>query len=204
MYNNTRNEIMKITSFFANYRHHLKIERQSQTYSIKSQWVMIDVTKLKQLHKNLNRWLQTQCKRSIMIKLFEMKEKVYLQINNIKTKQKNKKLNHKNIESFKILRNIKDLSYKLKLSMKIKIHSVFYAFMLQWCNQDLSIQIIETLIEFNNEYKVEIILEKRTINRELHYLIKWKEYNVLKNIWKFRENLKNCVRMLWCFEKRQK
>ena len=107
-----------------------------------------------------------------MIKLFEMKEKMYLQTNNIKTKQKSKKLNHKNIESFRILKNIKNLSYELKLSTKIKIHSVFYAFMLQQCNQDLLIQITEILVESDNEYKIETILKKRTISRESHYFIK--------------------------------
>ena len=71
-----------------------------------------------------------------------------------------------------ILKNIKNLSYKLKLSIKIKIHSVFHAFMFQQCNQDISIQIIKTLIEFNNKYEVEIILEKRMISEKFYYLIK--------------------------------
>ena len=101
-----------------------------------------------------------------------MKKKVYLQINNIKTKQKNKKLNHKNIESFIILKNIKNLSYELKLSAKMKIHFVFHAFMLQQCNQDISIQIIKMLIEFNNEYEVKTILEKKIISRKFYYFIK--------------------------------
>ena len=201
-YNNTRNEITEITSFFINYKYHSKMWRQSQTHLIKSQWVMIDVIKLKQLHENLNKWLQTQCRKSIMIKSYKMKKKVYLQTNNIKIKQKSKKLNHKSIESFTILRNIKNLSYKLKLSMKIKIHSVFHAFMFQWCDQDISIQITEILIEINNKYKVETILEKRTISEKSYYFIKWKKYNISENIWKFRDNLKNCVRMLQCFEKR--
>ena len=204
VYNNARNKITEITSFFVNYRYHSEIRKQSQKHSTRSQQVMIDVIELKQLHKNLNKWLQTQCRKLIMIKSFEMKEKVYLWTNNIKTKQKSKKLNHKNIKSFRIQRNIKSLSYKLKLSTKMKIHSVFHAFMFQQYNQDLLIQIIETLIKLNNKYKVEIILRKRMISRELHYLIKWKEYDILKNIWKFRENLKNCARTLQCFEKRQK
>ena len=129
VYNNAKNEIIRITSFFVNYEYHSEIWRQSQTHLIKSQWVMIDVTKLKWLHKNLNKWLQTQHRKLIMMKSYKMKKKMYLWINNIKTKQKNKKLNHRSIESFMILKNIKNLSYKLKLSMKIKIHSVFHAFM---------------------------------------------------------------------------
>ena len=204
MYNNTRNKITKITSFFANYKYHLKIWRQLQTHSIKNQQIIINVMKLKWLHKDLNKWLQTQCRKSIMIKLYKIEKKIYLQTNNIKIKQKSKKLNHKNIESFMILKNMKNLSYKLKLSIKIKIHSVFHAFMLQWCDQDISIQITEISIETDNKYEVETILKKRMISRESHYLIKWKKYNISENIWKLRDNLKNCVRMLQHFEKRQK
>ena len=55
VYNNTRNKIIKITSFFVNYRHYFKIERQSQAHLIKSQWVMINVIKLKCLYEDLNR-----------------------------------------------------------------------------------------------------------------------------------------------------
>ena len=87
-------------------------------------------------------------------------------------KWRSKKLDHKSIESFIILKNIKNLSYELKLSTKMKIHSVFHAFMLQQCNQDLLIQITETLIKFNDKYKVETILEKKMINEKSYYLIK--------------------------------
>ena len=148
--------------------------------------------------------LQTQQGKLTVIKSYKVKKKIYLQTNNIKTKQKSKKLNHKSIKLFIILRNIKNLSYKLKLLTKIKIHSVFHAFMLQQYDQDISIQIIKTLIKSDNEYKVETILKKRTISRESHYLIKWKKYNISENIWKLRNNLKNCARTLQCFEKKQK
>ena len=65
--------------------------------------------------------------------------------------------------------------------MKMKIHSVFHAFMIQQCNQDLSTQITETLIELDDKYEVETILEKRTISEEFHYFIKWKKYDVSEN-----------------------
>jgi len=87
-------------------------------------------------------------------------------------KMKSKKLKNKNIESFKIVRDIKELSYELDLLKKMQIHSVFYAFMLQHCNQTISLQITETSVEFNEEYKIENILEKRMISEEAHYLIK--------------------------------
>jgi len=85
---------------------------------------------------------------------------------------KSKKLENKSIESFKIVRNIKKLSYELDLLKKMQIHSVFHAFMLQHCNQTISLQIIETSVELNEEYEIENILEKRMISEKTHYLIK--------------------------------
>ena len=163
---------MRITSFFVNYKYHSEIWRQSQKHLIRSQQIMIDVINLKWLHEDLNKQLQTQQRKLIMIKSYKMKKKIYLQTDNIKTKWKSKKLNHKSIESFTILRNIKNINYELKLSAKIKIHFVFHAFILQWCNQDISIQIIKTSVELNNKYKVETILKKRTISKKSYYLIK--------------------------------
>jgi len=71
-----------------------------------------------------------------------------------------------------IKRNIKDLSYELNLSTKMRIHSTFHAFMLQCCDQTISTQITETSVELNNKYKVKAILKKRTISEAPHYLIK--------------------------------
>jgi len=87
-------------------------------------------------------------------------------------KMKSKKLRNKSIESFKIVRNIKKLSYELDLLKKMQIHSVFHAFMLQHCNQTIPLQITETSVESDEEYEIENILEKRMISEKAHYLIK--------------------------------
>jgi len=85
---------------------------------------------------------------------------------------KSKKLENKSIESFKIVRDIKKLSYELNLLKKMLIHLVFHAFMLQHCNQMISLQITETPVEPNKEYEIENILEKRMISEKVHYLVK--------------------------------
>jgi len=87
-------------------------------------------------------------------------------------KTKSKKLRSKSIESFKIVRNIKKLSYELDLLRKMQIHSVFHAFMLQHCNQTISLQITETPVKPDEEYEIENILEKRMIREKAHYLVK--------------------------------
>jgi len=54
-------------------------------------------------------------------------------------KTKSKKLNNKSIESFMIVKDIKRINYELDLFKKMWIHSVFYTFMLQYCNQIISL-----------------------------------------------------------------
>ena len=83
-----------------------------------------------------------------------------------------KKLNHQSIESFMIKRNIKNLSYKLDLSVNIRIHSVFHAFMLQSCSQFILLQIKSTSVESDEEYEVERVLDKKIISEIVHYFVK--------------------------------
>jgi len=54
--------------------------------------------------------------------------------------------------------------------------------MLQYYNQNILLQITETFVELNKEYKIKNILEKRIINEEIYYFIKLKNYNILENI----------------------
>ncbi len=63
----------------------------------------------------------------------------------------------------------------------MQIHLVFYTLMLQQCNQFISLQITSMSVELKTEYEVENILEKRMISEKAYYLIKWKEYDVLKS-----------------------
>ncbi len=58
-------------------------------------------------------------------------------------------------------------------------------------------------VEFKIKYEVKNILEKRMINREAYYLIKWKEYDTLKSTWKLKNNLLNYARILQQFEKKR-
>ncbi len=63
----------------------------------------------------------------------------------------------------------------------MQIHSVFYASMLQQCNQFISLQATSMPVELKNKYEVKEILEKRIISEEAHYLVKWKEYDALES-----------------------
>jgi len=124
------------------------------------------------LHKDLTNRIQQQTRQTTEVKPFVVEERVYLKTNNIHVKQRSKKLNNKSIKPFEIKRNIKKLSYKLDLLKEMQVHSVFHAFMLQCCNQSVSLQTIKTSVELNEKYKVENILKKQMISGKTHYLVK--------------------------------
>ena len=201
VYNNARNEITEVTSFYVNYRYNSEVWREQKDTSTKSQQARIDISELKKLHQDLVQMLQAQSGRTTMVISYKIGERVYLWTDNIKIKWVSKKLNHQSIGPFMIKRNIKNLSYELDLSVNMRIHSVFHAFMLQSCDQFILLQTKSTSVESDEEYKVERILGKKIISETAHYLVKWKEYNTSESTWEPRQNLKNCARMLQCFEK---
>jgi len=201
VYNNTQNETMRETPFQANYEYNPKVWQEPQAHRSWSQKTILNITEIKKLHKDLTNRIQWQTGQMIEKKPFKVEERVYLRTNNIHVKQRSKKLNNKSIEPFKIKRNIKGLSYELDLLKKMRIHSVFHAFMLQCCNQSIPLQIIKTPVEPNEEYQVKNILRQRMISGKTHYLIKWKEYNTSENTWELKENLLNCARTLQQFER---
>ena len=200
MYNNTRNEITEVTSFYVNYRYNSEVWREQKDTSTKSQQARIDISELKKLHQDLVQTLQTQPGRITTAISYKIGEKIYLWTDNIKIKWVSKKLDHQSIGLFMIKKNIKDLSYELDLSVNMRIHSVFHAFMLQSCDQSIPLQTKPTPVESDEEYKVERILGKKIISETVHYLVKWKGYDTSESTWEPKQNLKNCVRMLQCFE----
>jgi len=201
-YNNTQNKTTEETPFWVNYKYNLKIWQELQVHKSWSQKAILDIIKIKKLHKDLTNRIQQQIRQTTEVKPFVIEERVYLRMNNIHVKWRSKKLNNKSIKLFKIKRNIKELSYKLDLLKEMRIHSVFHAFMLQYCNQFIPLQTIETFVKLDEEYQVENILEKQMISEKAHYLVKWKEYNTSENTWELKENLLNCARTLQQFEKR--
>ncbi len=125
--------------FWVNYEYNSKIWHKLWAHRSQSQKAILNIVKIKKLHKDLANKIQQQIEQTTEIKSFVIEEKVYLRTNNIHVKQRSKKLNNKSIKSFEIKRNIKRLSYELNLLRKMQIHSVFHAFMLQHCNQFISL-----------------------------------------------------------------
>ena len=119
---------------------------------------------------------------------------------NLKTKKISKKLNYVKIDSFFVKQQKKSVNYELNLFSNIRIHSIFHVSLLKSADQNTFIQnTFHFQYEKKNENEIETILTQN----DQRYLIKWKNYFISKNTWKFIKHFKNCQKMLKNFRQRQ-
>ena len=92
---------------------------------------------------------------------FKKGNKIYLLRKNIKIIKLNSKLNYVKIGPFKILKNIKGISFKFNLPNIIKIYLVFYASLLEPADNATLITIIKPgYIDFQEKWEVEEVLNE--------------------------------------------
>ncbi len=106
---------------------------------------------------------------------------MFLNERNIVTARSFKKLNDKMLDFF-INLNFIDSSYKLKLSKSMHVHDVFHSDLLRFVvNDSLSDQKNELsdsiVINDENKWKIDDILNFRWYQRWLQYKVKWNDYN---------------------------
>ncbi len=133
------------------------------------------------------------------------KDKVYLLRWNVKTKRSSNKLNHMKLESFEILEEKRLINYELNLSTFMRIHSVFYIFLLKSADLNTLIQTESSEIDSesqNIKYEVKNILDQQNIKDQSHWLVKWKNYEHIKDTWESKKNLRNCQMFLQQFQLR--
>ncbi len=112
---------------------------------------------------------------------YKIESKMFLNERNIITARLFKKLDDKMLDSFKITDSV-DFFYKLKLSDIMHIHDVFHSELLHLVVKDfLSDQKNELsrsiVINDENEWKIDDILNSRWYWRWLQYRVKWKSYD---------------------------
>ena len=97
------------------------------------------------------------------IKGLEMRNKIYLLIQNLRTTRPNKKLDHKKIGPFMIIIKLGPAIRKLQLSKNAKIYLVFNVFLFYLANPDTPLQsTFRYKSKKENEFEVERILNKNT------------------------------------------
>ena len=114
------------------------------------------------------------------------KNKVYVLQKNIATSRSSKKLDQIKIESFEIVKNIRNINYELKLLDQMKIHLVFHKSLLESTSTKVLILIKlsnDYIMNQKDRYQVQKILkESENFDDERkRYLIKWKDYDKFEN-----------------------
>ncbi len=112
---------------------------------------------------------------------YEIESKMFLNERNIITARLFKKLNDKMLDSFQIIDFVNSF-YKLKLLETMHIHNVFHSELLRFVVDDsLSDQKNEfsksIVINNENEWKINDILNSWWYRRWLQYQVKWKNYD---------------------------
>ena len=123
MYNTSINVITEQTSFFTNYRYNTNLFLELKEVTILTEQVKIIVNNMHKLHKELKTDIEFLLHHSVFyhnqhcagVLMLKKRNKVYLLQKNIKTTRLSNKLDHVKIEPFKIIRNIKETSFELKL-----------------------------------------------------------------------------------------
>ena len=122
----------------------------------------------------------------------------------------NKKLSQQRVDSFKILRKINILVYRLQLSFVMKIHSMIFIVQLKFAStfnnnfyQRIKQNVFNSLfVKTKNDdeksnltfnYEIKRLLNRRIIVIDcINYLIKWKKYESKHNVWYFLHALNDC------------
>jgi hypothetical protein len=140
---------------------------------------------------------------------YQVENQVWLSIKNIQIDRSFKKLDHKMLESFKILEK-RDSSYKLELLIEMNIHSVFHIFLLRKDLENfLSRQIISSssfvVIDDEEKFDVKNIIDsrltERSINKKLQYKIKLMRYSSDRK-WYSIENFENAKEIVADYHQR--
>ena len=132
-----------------------------------------------------------------------------LSAKNLKQKKLSKKLSNKMIEFFRIQELIDKQMYHLDLSIIYKIYSVFHVSFLELYNHRLNDDsilnyFILKLIDDEQEWKIEKILQKWKRKKILYYKIQWKEYFIEYNQWISSKDMKSVLKLIKAFETRLK
>ncbi len=193
--NNALFSIIFLISFFLNKDFHSCMSFELNVIKYESSYECLQMTKVKNIFKHMNKTLKFACKSLVktwkqMMKQvnkhrkevdYEIKSKIFLNERNIITARSFKKLNDKMLNSFINLNLINSL-YKLKLLKFMHVHDVFYSDLLRSVVDDFfSDQKNESsdsiVINDENEWEINDILNSCWYWRWLQYRVKWNDYD---------------------------
>ncbi len=193
--NNILSSVIFLILFFMNKSFHFRMSFDSDIIEYESICEHLQIAWIKDIFNHMNKTLIFACEA--LIKAWEqmmnqankhrkkvnykIESKMFLNEQNIITARSFKKLNDKMLNSFQITESV-DSFYKLKLSETMHIHEVFHSELLcSVINDSLSDQKNESsksiVINDEDEWKINDILNFQCYKRQLQYQVKWKSYD---------------------------
>jgi transposase InsO family protein len=123
-------------------------------------------------------------------------DKVYLDASDISTTRPSRKLSHKRLGPFPVERKVGNSAYRLRLPPSMKrIHPVFNVVKLTPAPDDpihgrqIQPPPLPEIVDGEEEWVVDKILDSRMINRKLRYLVKWKDFGTEHDSWEPWDNV---------------
>jgi hypothetical protein len=202
-----------MTPFFANQGYHPQFSSLVNTASPStlstSKVQEIDVT-LENLRANLRHAQEsytTFANNHRQPHSFKVGDLVFLNRKNIRTTRPSTKLDDKFFGPFKILSQVNDVAFRLRLPSSMKIHPVFHVSLLKPKDPDHTAfpqppPPDPVTVSGQLEYEVEAILDSKRYYRSIRYLVHWKGYDASERTWEPYSSLTNCHDLILDFHKR--
>lgn len=200
-YNKSVHSAIKQTPFFANYGFH-----PSFLTSSLPECAIPAVSETMNFFINNNKLLQETMARTQEYnkKMYDRKKRgqlllepgnqVWLSTSNLRMACPSRKLGPRFMGPFSVKRKINDVAYELVLPNSLKIHPVFHVSLLKPVIPN-SFSGRNTgppepvIIDNEEEFEVEAILDCRKRRNQIQYLIKWRGYGPEDNSWEPEANL---------------
>ncbi len=193
--NNALFSVIFSTSFFLNKDFHSCMSFELDVIEYESFRERLQTTKVENISEHMNKTLKfareslVKTQKQMMKQVnkhrkevdYKVESKVFLNERNIITARSFKKLDDKMLDSFTNL-DLIDSSYKLKLSESMHVHDVFHSDLLcSVVNDFLPGQKNEPsgsiVINDEDEWEIDDILNSRRYRRRLQYRVKWNDYD---------------------------
>ncbi len=193
--NNILSSVIFLIFFFMNKNFHSHMSFNSDIIKYESTHERLQINQVKNISEQMNKTLIFAHKALIKTRKqmmnqankhrkkvnYKIESKMFLNEQNIITARSFKKLNDKILDSFQITESV-DSFYKLKLLKTMHIHDVFHSELLRSVIDDfLSDQKNKSsksiMINDEDEWEINDILNSRCYKRRLQYQVKWKNYD---------------------------
>jgi len=119
--------------------------------------------------------------------------------------RRSEKLTKRFVGPYKVKGIVLSNAIELELPKSIKIHPIVNISRVRLYKPQMEgqkkIPPKPVIIEEEEEFKVEKILNKRTVRENEKFLVRWKGYTVEEDIWESRKNLKNIKELVKEFER---